>query len=210
MDAEKIGPAVISSVKSDEISALARDYVEISLDSVLSAGLLREIPIIKTIAALGHLGVSINDRIFAKKLLQFLCSLSDLSQEERVSMADRLDEEEGFRHQVGERLIEILDRVDSHEKPEMLARVFRGYALNLINFNMLCRLNIAIERLPHYEIKLVRKFYSASDEERLGLPDLALNAFVNAGLASPSSGWGTLVYSPTAVCHAFIELELDR
>jgi hypothetical protein len=47
-------------------------------------------------------------------------------------MIDRLDNEDGFRRKVGDRLIELLDRVDSHAKPEMLAKAFRAYATSQI------------------------------------------------------------------------------
>ena len=163
MDSEKkISTVVVATVKSADIAGLAKQYAEIGLDSVLSEGLLRDIPLVNIFIALGRLGVSINDQIFAKKLVRFLSSLADLSAEDRASMVERLDKEDGFRRQVGDRLIEILDRIDSHAKPEMVAKVFRAYALKQIDFDMLSRLNYAIDRLPQFEAKRVREFCSAS------------------------------------------------
>lgn len=211
MDTEKkIGSAVVATMKSPQLTEVAKDYTEIGIDFILSDGLLKDIPLLNTIVAVGRLGLSLNDRIFAKKLLRFLTSLSDLSTKERQSMLDRLDNEDSFRGEIGDRLIEILDRVDSHSKPEMIALAFRAYATDEINFDMLSRLNVAVERLPHYEINQVRPFFDASREERHSFNELTLNAFVNAGLATQSSAWDAIVYKPTAVCEAFVQLQLDR
>lgn len=96
------------------------------LDSVLSKGLLRDIPIVNTIVALGRLGVSINDQIFAKKLVRVLSSLSGITVEERASMVERLDKEEGFRHQVGDRLIERSSTELIHMQSQRLSQKYFG------------------------------------------------------------------------------------
>ncbi len=211
MDSEKkISTALVTTVKSADIGGLSKEYAEIALDSVLSEGVLHDIPVISTIVAIGRVGLSINDQIFAKKLIRFLSSLSELEPEERASMIDRLDSEDGFRHQVGDRLIELLDKIDSHAKPEMLAKAFRAYAAGLIDGDMLNRLNNAIERLPHYEIKAVRAFQAGSPIDRMNTSESTLAALSAAGLAIPTSGFDELVYKPNAVCDVFISIGLDR
>jgi hypothetical protein len=160
--------------------------------------------------AIGRVGFSINDQIFAKKLVRFLTSLGSLSAQERESMVDRLEDEEGFRRQVGDRLIELLDKIDSYAKPEMLAKAFCAYASGLIDGNMLNRLNNAIERIPHYEIAAVRVFHAATPDQRLTMPATTLGALANAGLASPNPGWGLQVYEPNPVCDVFISIDLDQ
>jgi hypothetical protein len=209
MDSNKnFSNAVVTTVRSGDLGGLSKDYAEIALDSVLSEGLLRDLPIVKTLVAVGRIGLSINNQIFAKKLISFLCQLSELSPQVRAEMIDRLDKEEGFRQQVGDRLIEILDRVDSHAKPEMLAKAFRAYAAGQIDGDMLNRLNNAIEKLPHYEIKAVRLFHSATVEERRDIAGTTLGALTAAGLTNLASGWDALIYEPNAVCNAFVAIGL--
>jgi hypothetical protein len=208
---KKLSTELVTTVRSAGVADLAKEYAEIGLDAVLSDGLLKDIPIVGTIIAIGKAGVSINDRVFAKKLVQFIVSLSTVSESDRNTMIDRLNEEEDFRNKVGERLIEILDRVDSHKKPEMIARVFQAYALKKIDVDTLNRLNFAIERLPHYEVKNLRKFHTDPLEERIGTAEnLTLGALFNAGLATATSGYDAVVYKPTKVCDIFIELNLDK
>jgi|688.fasta_scaffold580986_1 hypothetical protein len=133
MDSNKsISTALVTTVRSADIGGLSKDYAEVALDSVLSEGIFREIPFVSTIIAVSKIGISINDQIFAKKLICFLSNLSELNAVDRSAMIDRLDNEDGFRRKVGDRLIELLDRVDSHAKPEMLAKAFRAYATSQI------------------------------------------------------------------------------
>lgn len=206
----QMGTRVVGIVKSTDLVSLAKDFAEIGVDSVLSEGILRDIPVVNTVLAVARVGLSIPDRIFAKKLQQFLTSLAELSPQDRASMVDRLDEEESFRHQVGDRLIELLDRIDSHLKPEMVARAFRAYAANSIDIDMLNRLNHAIERLPHYEIKYVRQFHVSTVTQRKEIAAPTLGALVTAGLAKPIATWRGLSYEATAVCEAFVSVGLDQ
>lgn len=211
MDSEKkLSSSIVATVKSADVTGLAKNYAEVGLDSILSEGLLRDIPIVSTLVAIGKVGISINDQIFAKKLVRFLGALAELSVEERVSMVERLDAEEGYRNQVGDKLIEILDRVDSQAKPEMVAKAFRAYADGRIDFEMLNRLNNAIERLPCYEIKFVRQFHVAKGKERHAIPLPTLSALTSAGLANPTSAWDAIGYKPTVVCDAFVSIGLDQ
>ena len=112
--------------------------------------------------------------------------------------------------EVGEHIIELLDRLESHLKPRMAAFVFKAYSASRIDGDMLHRLNHAIETIPLFEVQNVRKFNDASEKERLKFDPTSLQAFVNAGLAHVLSGFGALVYQPNNVCAMFLALDLDR
>lgn len=211
MDLEtSLSTEIVTTVRSADLGGLSKDYGEVLLDSVLSEGTLRDIPILGTLVAVGRVGISIKDQIFAKKLVRFLSNLAEVGLADRLEMLDRLENEDGFARQVGDRLIELLDKVDAHAKPEMLAKAFRAYALRTIDGEMLNRLNHAIERLPHYEIKSVPAFHAASAEARIEMSPTTLNSLVMAGLATPVSGWGALAYKPNDVCTTFVTLGLAQ
>jgi hypothetical protein len=210
MAEENIGKAVVESIKSADLASLAGEYAEIGIDAVLSEGVLRDIPIVGTITALGKLGASINDRIFTKKIVRFLISLAAISEQDRLALIEKLNEEDEFRNKVGERVIEILDRIDSQRKPEMVASVFKAYAEELIDGNTLRRLNHTIERIPAYDITFVRKFAEATAEARIEIPNIILNQLAMAGLANPVSAWDGMVFVPTEICEKFLELNLDK
>jgi hypothetical protein len=208
--AKQISTAVVATLKASDIGGLAKDYAEIGIDSFLAEGILKEIPVIGTLYAIARAGLSVSDQLFAKKLLRFMGSLAELREDERLGLVEKLEEDESYRNKVGHRLIELLDRIDSHAKPEMMARVFKAFAAKKINLDMLNRLNHAIERMPHFDIGHVRAFHDSTPEVRMSIPTPTFTSLTSAGLANPTSGWDALGYEPTEVCKAFISLELDR
>ena len=84
------------------------------------------------------------------------------------------------------------------------------YATGTIDAQMLHRLNSAVESLPFYEISNVRAFYELELKQRLDLASNTPQVLMTAGLAAVKSGFGTLVFEPTATCEKFLELSLDR
>lgn len=206
---QSLGAEIVATVKSAALASLAEDYFEIGIDSILSEGVLRELPVVSTVLALGKVGASISDRVFAGKLCRFLFSLRHVNEADRQSMADRLDSEDSFRGKVGDRIIELLDKADSVHKPEMLAKAFAAYARLSIDAEMLNRLHHAIQQLPHFEQKTVRRFHDATPEERTKMSGDSLNALAVAGLARPLSAFSGMAYAPSDVCSAFVSLDLD-
>jgi hypothetical protein len=75
----KLGSAVVESMTNESAIEIAKEYAEIGIDAVLSEGVLKDIPVVNTLVAIGKLGVNIHDRILVKKLLAFLCNLRSLS-----------------------------------------------------------------------------------------------------------------------------------
>lgn len=145
------------TLRSDEVVSIASEAAELGIDSAFADGLLRDVPIVSILVSLGKIGLTIRDRLFVQKLLKFLRELKDISPEERQGMVDKLEADLGYGRKVGEHLIEILEKVDAHRKPEMTARVFSAYVKGRIDIRTFHRLNNAIEKLPFYEIDTVRK-----------------------------------------------------
>lgn len=207
----KLEDEIVSCLQSPIISDLAVEYVEIGIDDTLSEGILKELPIVKTIFTIGKVGVSIRDRLFVKKILKFLSPLNPLPEELRQKMVQKLSVDPDYGRKVGEHLIELLDRMESYRKPEMIGAVFKAYAKGEIDGLMLHRLNNAIEHLPAHEMMQVRLFHEGRNpEERRELSLITLQALLNVGFANVISGYGALVYEPNEVCDAFVKLNIDR
>jgi hypothetical protein len=206
----KVTSLVIKTIKSSDLQDLSKEYAEIGIDSLLDEGLLKNTPIVGTIISATRVGLSINDQIFTKKLLRFLSSLSELSVDERTEMINKLSDEEGYRNRVGEKLIEIISRIDSHAKPEAVAKVFKAFAKGEITTLTLNRLIYAIEVLPHFEFAYLRPYFETPPEDRRKIPDVNLTVFLAAGLVVPLPTMGDTEYKQTDLCKKFIDLELDR
>lgn len=196
-------------VKSSSLGDLACEYLELGFDAVTEDELLKEIPGVSTIRALFSVGSSISDKLLARKIEAFLREFHSVTDCERAEMIERLESDSGYGRRAGAHLVEILDRIDGHRKPEMLARVFAAYAKEKIDLLLLQRLIHAIERIPDFEIKHVRKLFAVGRTSQPQVDALTMESFVSAGLFVALPAWDGNVYDPTVVCEKFVLLELD-
>ncbi|SDO94925.1 hypothetical protein [Desulforhopalus singaporensis] len=208
---KKIEDDIFESVKCSELVELGKIATETGIDSLLDNGLLRDIPIINTLSSLIRTGFQINDRIFIKKVIKFLLPISKLSDVDRKKMIDRLNSKKEFRNKVGERLVEILSRIESHKKPTIIGKIFCSYINEQIDFLVLRKLLFAVERIPYYEISNLREFQSKSKENSQNIYDyIDIDLLVSSGFASPISAWDGMLYKPTKLCNIFLDLEFDK
>jgi hypothetical protein len=201
--------AVTAVLASDDTKALVADYAEIGIDALLNDGVAREIPVISTLIGIARIGMTIRDRRFAKKLLELLKPFAQVSASERQAMIAKLESDPQYGRKVGDHLIEIVDRIDLHRKPPMIAAIFLAYQQAKIDAQMLHRLNHAVDRLPHFEIDALRPFCEAPPETR-DAPLATLQNLQTAGLVNALSGFGGLVFEPNDVSKAFLMLDLDK
>ena len=197
------------TLKASDIGDLVTEYSEIGLDSLLNGGILENVPIFKTFVCVGKIGITVSDMILAKKLMDFLTALNELPAAKRQKMVEKLESDPKYERKVGEHLIELLDRIDSHLNTKMLAKVFIAYANREIDALMLQRLNLAIERLPNFEIGTVRKFRNSEKDVRKQMDEGTLHNLINAGLAKERQSYGGGVYVPTELMEIFLQLNLD-
>lgn len=202
--------SVKDSVLSEQAVSLASEYGEIAIDSILQDGILKDIPIVNTIVGLSKASIAIRDRLLIKKLVQFLAVFNDVSSEKRIQMINRLEQDPVFSQSVGEHILEILERVESHRKPKIIARVFAAYANEEIDTTTFMRLNNAIECLPPFEIQNLRPFLNRSKQKPFDADEYTCLAFMSAGFAGVNAGVGGAWHMPSDLCRTFIKLELDQ
>ncbi|KMQ58922.1 hypothetical protein ACM40_18330 [Chryseobacterium sp. BLS98] len=159
----------IQIIESNSV-ALASDLVEISLDSFISNETLKDIPVIGTITKLLSIGYSINDKIFIRKLIRFLSELNGLEQNFILKEIKYLDDSSEYNHKVGEKLLELITRIDSEGKPEILGKLFRNFIMKNISQYDFLKLSDIVEKVFYYDLILLKeckndKFYINLDEE---------------------------------------------
>lgn len=160
---DDLASSLIDSIYSPAISDLSQDVIEIALDSVLEDGLVREIPVVKTIVAIGKSVAGVRDRIFLRKVLRFYAGLSSLTVEEKESFL-RDVESDKQRKRLGETLVMILDRYDHLEKPDLLAKLFIAHVRGQIDFGEFQRLSIAVERAFIQDLYRLLDFFTVTEE----------------------------------------------
>jgi hypothetical protein len=133
------------SILSQEVTDLAKDYSEIALDSILTDGIIKDIPIIGSIANLFKLGQSIRDRHLIKKIIKFLNRLSDIPVEEKEKFIKRLNDEDK-NGELFEKILIVLDRLDETIKAEMVGNLFRMYVMGVISKHLFLRGSSIVDR----------------------------------------------------------------
>jgi len=200
---------VAGALTSPGLDDLAIDYGELGLDALIDSDVVSEIPVVKSVVSIVRMGKGVRDRLFARKLINFLVGFRGISDWERRDMVSRLEADTDYGRRVGDHLTELLERIESTKKPLMIARVFRAYASKEIDATMLHRLCSTIERLPAFEIGHVTRFRYAP----VGQSGLPLESIANLQMAGLIEvGWTAsgMYFSPNAVAETFVTLELGN
>lgn len=129
-------------VKSNDLKDITTDIVESVLDNSIKEGLLKEIPIIKTIVAIKNIYSSISDRLFIKKAMRVLFELGEVENEARNNFINELDDEYSGG---SERLLLAIEKLETYEKCKIFGRLCKLKALGVIELEMFLRLTKTIQ-----------------------------------------------------------------
>lgn len=201
----KRGSALMSALKSDSLVDLTKEYAEVGIDSLIESKALESIPFVNTAVGLYKAASSVKDQLFTDKIVRFLTQFADLSDAERINMTERLNEDDKYAGKAGARLIEIIDRMESEEKPEMAAEFLKAFSRKEIDFNILRHLLVALERVPAFDIKELAYFSEADYQITRNMDEFLLLALVNAGLGQNNGGFDGGAIIPTKLCKIFVK-----
>lgn len=123
----KLHESIVESIKSNGILKITLDFGEAIIDSNLDDGILKDIPFIGSIINLNKGFVSIQDRIFSKKILNFLFQLKDIPEDKRIKAIQKIDDSKDERIKAGEKIIYLIDKADDHIKAEFIGLLFSEY-----------------------------------------------------------------------------------
>ena len=67
-----------------------------------------------------------------------------------------IDDSNEYKHKVGEKILEIINRIDSEEKPKIIGRLFKNFILKKITYIEFLKFCYLIEQLFYFDvIKLI-------------------------------------------------------
>ena len=128
------GSSLEQAIKDPALVELSSEYAELALDSVLDDGAAKDLPIVGTLVKLVSFGNSINKRIFKKKIYKFLFQLKSTSSSQRSALIRKINDSGKFQSSVGENLFEILEKIESDGKPEIVGKVFAALVEDKIHY----------------------------------------------------------------------------
>jgi hypothetical protein len=116
--------SIVRAVGDTAALDIASDWAEMGLDQLLDDGLVEKIPVVAHLRALWKTGRQLSDLLFTRKLFRFLSQLSSVSEVERATFVQELEQDPKLRSRVGEHVLLLLDRADDLRKPQLLAAAF--------------------------------------------------------------------------------------
>jgi hypothetical protein len=145
MPQDELGISVLKSACSSEARDLAVDWAELGLDSLLHEGVLKDAPIFGSIVKVCLVSKTIRDKLFVRKVWDFLRACPKFNDLEKLGFAREHLEDPKKAEKLGNAIVLILDKLDDLEKPEMLAKVFASFVRGRIDFATFRRLASAID-----------------------------------------------------------------
>ena len=123
----------INKIVSDEIVEksidLSIEYSEIALDEFLKDGILKEIPIVKSIVSFYNISSSIIDRHKTKKILTFFKEFHSkhIDEKKLEVFKNKFNSDDAYRRKVVETIVLLNERFYHIEKTKILANLFISY-----------------------------------------------------------------------------------
>lgn len=177
MEPKDLAPSLIESFTDFDIAQITPDLAEVALDHVLDDGIVKDIPVIRSLYSIYKTTISLRDRALIKKLLIFLSSLKSLLPEKKQKFKERINKDDKFKQKVGEHLLLILERLDDMGKPFLVANAFHAFLEELIDYETFQRLASAIDRSFFLDLKYLE---TVNDYKRLSSHSI-IN-LVNSGI----------------------------
>ena len=172
MESNDLASSLVDSFTDFDSAQITPDWVELALDHVLDDGIIKDIPIVRSIVGVVKAATSIRDRALVKKIVGFLFSLNSVSPEIRKQFKEKLDADEKFRNKIGEKLLLVIDRLDDMDKPRLIASAFQAFMEEKIDFDIFQRLASAIDKTFYVDLmspKLTRFPNGLSPQAKLEL-----------------------------------------
>lgn len=141
-------------------SDIITDIAEMELDKILDDGIVKEIPVVKTIAAVCKIGLNIKDRYFAKKLIFFINDFrtGQLDIEKYNEFKTKM-EDANFKKRVTENIIICLDRLDSTSKVKMISNLFISYINRKITWDEFILFSNIVNYLMYEDYETLKLLY---------------------------------------------------
>ncbi len=156
MDKNNLSYSMSQSI-TEECSRLVSTIAEVTLDSVLEDGLLKDIPIISSTISIYKIGTSLRERHGIMKLYRFVEALNNGMQDEQERekyILDFKNNQESRDKELAYLLI-VLDKYINLDKPQMLAKTYLSYLNGEITWNDVMKYSEVIDRLLPGDIEVL-------------------------------------------------------
>ncbi|UQD56360.1 hypothetical protein [Flavobacterium sp. K5-23] len=188
---KELSKSLIQTITESDLTKIGIDIAEISIDSILENGVLKDLPIVGSLIGIWKTGVAVNDFRFLNKMILFLKESSSLSETNRKKIIEDLEDSK-YQSEVGEKLIAIIDKLETGSKAKLLGKTLTLFGNKIISKDEFWRVSFIIERLPMSDIIALKNWKNI---ELNSVYDIRRHLYLSVGL-----GWFVMNISSTGFC----------
>lgn len=146
---DKIVPAFETTLFDSTLSDACVDIAELGIDSLLDDGVFKSIPIVSTLVGLGKTAQNIHDRNLLKQTIKFINTFNEksISSKKIEKYKKHLDSNPKYAEEELGRVIILLNSNVELKKSELLAKFYRSYVNEDIDWSIFCELSDITSRL---------------------------------------------------------------
>lgn len=167
------------------------DYMEINIDSLIEEGILKDVPIVKSIVSVLKIGKNIYDRNLLKQTLIFIKEFNrgNVSSENLQAYKYKIENDPKKCEEELGRILVLLNNYVDTEKSVMLARLYRAYINKIINWDEFCEYSEIINRIFIQDLKILKDIYKGVIVDDKGANKFRIERLYSTGLI----GWNPKV-----------------
>ncbi len=187
---DKLAEDFKKSLFNDSNEALS-DYLEVGIDFFINDGILKDIPIVKTIVTVLKVGKNIHDRNLLKQTLTFINEFdkNNISDEQLKNYKERVENDSKKCEEELGRVLLLLNGFIDKEKSIMLAKLFKAYIKQLISWNEFCEYSEIVNRIFIQDLKILKDIYNKVIIDDTGSNKFRIERLYSTGLV----GWNPKV-----------------
>lgn len=179
---------------------LVVDAGDAAIDAAISSGLLDGVPILGLISGGWKAQRSIRDRLYFKKIVNFIFQINHAAPKAKQDFLDRMIENDELSR-FGENILLLIERLDCIEKSEIVGRILCAHIQGHISYNQAMRLSAIVDRCYLADLLTLRDFEPGVQGDNEEVADalfsggLLANQGIDGGGADPDLEPGGYLYA---------------
>lgn len=149
------------SLFDDSLIDVGTDMIEIGIDSILQDDILKDIPIAGNVFKTGKFIYNLHDRSLLRQTLIFIQEFNKgtIETEKLKKYRSSIEKDSKKAEKELGRVLIILNKIIDHEKTIILAKLYRAYINEIIDWKVFCELSEVNERLFVNDIFILLEIY---------------------------------------------------
>lgn len=181
---DKIIPAFETTLFDSTLSDACADIAEMGIDSLLDDGVCKSIPVVGLLVGIGKTAQNIHDRNLLKQTIKFINTFNEksISIQKIQKYQKKLQEKPQYAEEELGRVIILLNSNVEIKKSELLAKFYRAYVNEEIDWATFCEFSDITSRLFISDLDILYKVSNGQISDTSQCPVYRADRLIALGL----------------------------